>query len=332
MHFSRRFKVQNNFNFLIKKNCSAASTTLPATAELYREKIRCNDRVVKSSTEEIRIIVCNNTKSLKTAQEKHKISKFGCKLLGRAFAACSMMAAALKGDERVILQWSAGGPLKKMYAECTRTGEVRGYVSDPSFDMTDTTPVGYGMRSGMFEVIHILYNNAKPYISAVDIAGGDVSSDVHHYYKQVEGMPTIIDLETIIEGNQIVFSGGLMIQPLPQETIEETEQIIEKYRQKLKMLPPMRVLFKDDAQSLHQIIDSIAGYEVPPNHKSSTALDFYCRCKREEFQRMLTSVINTNKYSLWDKDKEHESNTIDTNCQYCGKDYSFTKEELLSTV
>lgn len=52
----------------------------------------------------------------------------------------------------------------------------------------------------MFEVIHILYNNAKPYISAVDIAGADVTTDVQHYYKQVEGMTTIVDLETIFDG------------------------------------------------------------------------------------------------------------------------------------
>lgn len=52
----------------------------------------------------------------------------------------------------------------------------------------------------MFEVIHILYNNAKPYVSTVDIAGADVTSDVQHYYKQVEGMTTLIDLETIFHG------------------------------------------------------------------------------------------------------------------------------------
>jgi hypothetical protein len=69
-----------------------------------------------------------------------------------------------------------------------------------------------------------------------------------------------------------------MIQPLPQTTIEATHEVIEKYRQRLKQyafrfsfrpisfyflsLPPVRVLFKDDAQSLHEIIDTIAGYEV----------------------------------------------------------------------
>jgi molecular chaperone Hsp33 len=237
-----------------------------------------------------------------------------------------MMAVGLKGDERVILQWQAEGPLRKMYAECTRTGEVRGYLSDPSFEMTSTTPLGYAMRAGTFEVIHILYNNAKPYISAVDIAGADVISDWKHYYKQVEGMTTIIDLETIFEGDEIAFSGGLIIQPLPQPTLEESEAIMEKYKQKLKMMPPMRVLFKDDAQSLHQIIDTIAGYEVPSKHKSSTRLDFYCRCHRAEFQDFLKRMVTSNKHSLWDKDTEHEN--IETHCQYCSKEYSFTREEL----
>lgn len=65
----------------------------------------------------------------------------------------------------------------------------------------------------------------------------------------------------------------------------------------------MRVLFKDDAQSLHEIIDSIAGYQVPANHKSSTPLDFWCRCKRGEFQSMLTNLVGRNKYALWDQDK-----------------------------
>lgn len=71
---------------------------------------------------------------------------------------------------------------------------------------------------------------------------------MQYYYKQVEGMPVIIDLETIIDGtsswilllsqllgdSKINFSGGVIIQPLPQKTIEETHALIEKYKQRLK--------------------------------------------------------------------------------------------------
>jgi hypothetical protein len=43
----------------------------------------------------------------------------------------------------------------------------------------------------LFFFLHILEFTFK---------GADITTDVQYYYKQVEGMPVIIDLETIIEG------------------------------------------------------------------------------------------------------------------------------------
>src|SRR5688500_12916663 len=83
-----------------------------------------------------------------------------------------------------------------------RTGEVRGYVSDPRIDMPSTTNLGYALRTGSLHttevnlinaclfcfiyVLQILYGQQKPYTSVVEIAGADVISDLAHYFKQVE--------------------------------------------------------------------------------------------------------------------------------------------------
>lgn len=46
-------------------------------------------------------------------------------------AAGATMAMSLKGEERITLDWTGEGPLKKIVVEATRTGEVRGYVDNP---------------------------------------------------------------------------------------------------------------------------------------------------------------------------------------------------------
>lgn len=70
------------------------------------------------------------------------------------------MASTLKGEERVILEWKGTGGLEvklptllnphlqTVYAEAIRTGEVRGYVSDPSFSLPIGTPLGYALGPG----------------------------------------------------------------------------------------------------------------------------------------------------------------------------------------
>jgi hypothetical protein len=45
-------------------------------------------------------------------------------------------------------------------------------------------------------------------------------------------------------------------------------------------------------------------------HKSSTPLDFYCRCKREETRTLLAGFVARNKFALWDNDDDAGKHAI----------------------
>jgi len=174
-------------------------------------------------------------------------------------AGASLVAATLKGEERVIMEWVGNGPLKTVYAEASRSGEVRGFVDNPEFDMPSATPLGYALRTGLLKVTNILYNMAKPYTSTIEMAGGDIVSDLGHYFHMVEQIPTYIDLESLVNetNSEVMFSGGIFIQPLPQPNPKETKQVIDDYKEHLRRLPPISSLFIEDKKSLRQVLDVV---------------------------------------------------------------------------
>lgn len=107
-------------------------------------------------------------------------------------------------------------------------------MSDPLLDMPVSTPLGYALRTGTLHVTEILYGAKQPFRSVVEIAGADIVSDVTHYYRQVEQVPTHLDLDTYLVGDKIMFSGGLLVQPLPQATPEEAEELLQTTIKRLR--------------------------------------------------------------------------------------------------
>ena len=63
-------------------------------------------------TKNANIIVVNNTQTAETARQKHGLSETMTRLLGRGLAAAQLIASFHKQEERIILNWSAQGPMQ----------------------------------------------------------------------------------------------------------------------------------------------------------------------------------------------------------------------------
>jgi molecular chaperone Hsp33 len=290
---------------------------------------RTRDHILRASTEDLLIAIINNTNTTATARKRHNLSNLATKLLGRAMAGAAILASYLKGEERVILSFKGQGPMSLVYAEASRCGEVRGYVSHPRLEMPATTPLGYAMRAGTLQVSQILYKHAKPYESVVDLAEADITSDLENYFKMSDQIPAYVELETVLApgSGDVVFAGGFIIQALPSRDGRDTQAIINSVRERISKLSPPSVLFTEETKSLRELLDILSYPEkVDDQYITKILVDFYCRCSKGRFAEKLVALGEDGMNRL-EKEIDPIKGFI-TTCQYCNAQYTFSPEEI----
>jgi molecular chaperone Hsp33 len=285
------------------------------------EEYNFKDRLIKGITADghFKISVVKTTEVVKTAKANHQLSLLNTVILGKALTATMLLASELKGEERIQLRMDGNGPIGFLVTEANQVGEVRGYVQNPAaeLDYTDTgTQIGDGIGLGVLTFSKILYNEAEPRTSSIQIVNGDVTSDVAHYLTQSEQIPSALLLDVgISEDGEITHAGGLMIQRLPGAPDGQIDMLQER----LGSFPPIDELLSDG-----QYIDEIMTKAVSPlkaKELNRQPVDFFCRCSRKRFKNAL-SMLNL------DDLKDMEGDGQEVVCQYCNKREFISKDEV----
>jgi len=269
------------------------------------EEFQFKDRIIKGITADgnFKISVVKTTETVREAAERHELSLLAKVILGKAMTATMLLASELKKEERVQIRMDGNGPLGGVIAEANSLGEVRGYVVNPQAELDYSDPkvtLGDGIGVGILTFTKILYNEAEPRTSAIEIVSGDVTADVAHYLVQSEQVPSALLLDVGIDENgNLTQSGGLLLQRLP----DAPEGQIDMLQERLGSFPPIDQLLSDG-----QYIDSIMTKAVSPikvKELTRQPVDFFCRCSRERFLDAL-SMLNLNDL----KDLEGETQEI----------------------
>lgn len=283
------------------------------------------DRLIKGITEDgnFKISVIKTTDVVKTAQKNHNLSLLNTVILGRSLTAVMLLASELKGEERVHLRLEGNGPIGYLHAEANAVGEIRGYVQNPAAELDYTNPettLGDGLGLGILTFTKILYNQAEPRTSSIQLVTGDVTADVAHYLTQSEQIPSavLIDLN-VDENGEVTESGGILVQRLPGAPDGQ----IELLQEKLSALPPVYSmlesgLYIDDI--MHKAVAPIKAKEL-----SRQLVDFFCRCSREKFLNALSMLS-------FDDLKDMEGDSQEMTCQFCNKSEVITKAEIKSLI
>lgn len=237
--------------------------------------------------------------------------------------ATMLLASELKKEERIQLRMDGNGPLGTVIAEANSLGEVRGYVGNPDAEpdySKDGVTLGDGIGVGILSFTKVLYNEAEPRTSAIEIVSGDVTADVAHYLVQSEQVPSAVLLDVgIDEDGNLTQAGGLLLQRLPGAP----EGQIDMLQERLGSFPPIDQLLSDG-----QYIDSIMEKAISPikvKELNRQPVDFFCRCTRERFLDAL-SMLNLNDL------RELEGETQEIVCHYCNNKEEISKEEIATLI
>lgn len=269
---------------------------------------------------DFRIIAVQSTQTVEKARELLDLSPVAADAMGRALTGSLLLARLLDKDVRnqhVTLRFEGDGPLGVLIAEANVRGSARGYVENPVPE-TDIT-VAQAIGRGMLTVVRGTPPAGRLYTSQVTLAGS-VAEDLTRYLLGSEQIASAVLLGVLNRREGVAAAGGLVVQAFPHAG----EEAIATMEARIKEAPPLSTVIEkmpiEDvvAQMFHGI-----GYkQIDPSF--NVPVGYRCPCTRE---RALAPFVLFSRDELLEMIAEGGS---EVTCQFCGRKYSFTREDLLT--
>ena len=284
------------------------------------------DRMIRCITSDGALMAAavDTTEIAMIAQELHHTGAVATAALGRMLSAASLMGAMLKKENAALtLKINGGGPLGSVVAIGDSHGNVRGYVEHPEVELplkpNGKLDVGAGVgRDGLLMVVRDL-GEGEPYVGQVRLATGEIAEDVTAYYAISEQIPTVCALGVLVdrENHQAMLSGGLLIQVLPGAD----NAAIDRLEANVRTLEPVATMLAKGMTMEEICARALDGFEM--EILDEYQVKYVCTCSREKVVQAFSTMKKDELLSLAD-----ETGYAEASCQYCGKKYRFSVEEL----
>lgn len=287
-------------------------------------------RLIRGISKNARFVLVDTKGIVQEALNIHRCSPTVISAFGRLLSAGVMMGATLKGNDVLTLRTMTDGLLSSMVVTVDKDG-VKGYVSNPEVDLpakeNGQPNVQELVGKGTLNVIKDL-GLKDPYVGVSTIESGEIAYDIAYYYVTSEQTPTVIALGVDLENETTVRSaGGYMIQLLPdaeesfivelEKKIEAIRNVTELFKGGMDLERILHLLYEDMNDETHEKL--IEPYEI----LDSKEIKYNCNCDREKFYK---GIITLGKEQL--EEILAERGEVEAECHFCGKRYSFKREDL----
>lgn len=240
------------------------------------------------------------------------------KLLGEFLSAAVLLSSTLKFDGVITLQAQGDGPVPLIMAECNRHKGVRGIVRPPAsgdYVLTQDTSLQGILGKGVL-AITIDPDKGERYQGIVPLEAPSLAGCLEAYFAQSEQLPTKIWLAADTKQ-----AGGLLLQALPQQLVENQEANIEQWQTVVTLaatVKPDELLYLSHSQKLYLLFNefSVRLFDAAP-------IRFDCTCSET---RSLQALAQLGRSDLEEILKEQGHITID--CQFCNQQYRFEQPQI----
>ena len=283
------------------------------------------DQIIKflAHNGKISVTCASTTNLVEEARKIHDLSPVSTAVLGRVLTMTALMGCEMKNKtDKLTIQIKGNGPIGKIVAVSDNYPHVKACVTNPRVDipLNKFGKIDVGGAVGNEGFINVIKDIGlkEPYIGVSPLTSGEIAEDFANYYQTSEQKQTAVALGVLVDKNGVRASGGYIITPMPDATLEEisiVEQSIFKAGAMSRML--------DEQLSLKEIAQKITGYQKVQVIDASIEPVYECGCSKEKFAE---SLVTLGKKELTELIKEDEKAEII--CQFCNKKYNFNKEEL----
>lgn len=274
-------------------------------------------------------VVCSaieGTDIVAEIEKIHQTSAVCTAALGRLAMGTSLIGFGLKDkDDTVSIRINGKGPIGGMTAVSDSFGNVKCYCDNNIVEIplkaNGKLDVGGAVGTdGTITVVKDL-GLKEPYVGQTELVSGEIAEDITNYLAISEQVPTVCALGVLVNPDLTVKrAGGFLIQLLPFAS-DECISIIEHNISKMQSVTNLLEL-GFTAESI--AMTALEGMD--PNVLDDFEVNYKCGCSREKTEKILISLGEKELTEL------SEDETTEVNCHFCGKTYSFTKEEVLNLI
>ena len=239
-------------------------------------------------------------------------------------SATFMLGAMNKNKEKMTVTINGGGPIGTMLATTNSDGKIKAFVGEPQVHYTynDTGKLAVGVAVGNQGTLQVIKDMGlkEPFVGTVPLQTGEIGDDFSYYFMVSEQIPSVVSLGVLVDDtNEILSSGGFIIQLLPDATEEDIAYIEDK----MKDFPPVSSLIhegKTPEEILKMVFDDVEILD-------SQDLFFECDCSKEKMSQTLMTIGKDEIQSMIDED--HGCEMI---CHFCNTKYQFSEDELKELI
>jgi molecular chaperone Hsp33 len=308
-----------------------------------------SDRLVRATAANgrVRVVGVNITESLNEAYRRHRLSPVAISALGRAMSASLLLTSNMKQPQaRVNVRIAGDGGLGLVYADAGFNGTVRGFISNPLFDVPKLADgnqdVGKAIgATGLLKVVRDV-GYGEPHSSTVELISGDIADDVSWFLATSEQTYSKLILTEVITseiigsestGNDseqlpVQFAAGLLLQIMPKAALRAAKTANLSQEDLIKQLEVKSDItkFKDllaEGKAIEDVMLTIFAdmeIEILPLTKD---VRFYCPCTLD---RMLAAIKMFGEEDL--RSMINEDHGAEATCHFCGEVYHATTEQL----
>lgn len=283
------------------------------------------DKIVKFLAHQgkISVICADTTELVEKARNLHDLSPVATAAFGRLLTISAIMGNEMKGEKnKLTVQVKGNGPLGTMLVTSDNFPRVKGYVANPIVDipLNDIGKLDVGGAVGNAGFINVIKDIGlkEPYVGICPLISGEIAEDFAEYFAKSEQKNTAVALGVLVDKNGVKSSGGYIITPMPDATIDEiskVEQSIFKAGAISRML--------DENLSLIDIAKKVTGDDNVQIIEENITPIYECDCSKEHMADGLATLDKTVLKEMIDEDKKAE-----LICHFCNKKYEFSKDEL----
>jgi molecular chaperone Hsp33 len=298
-----------------------------------------NDRLIRALTADgrVRVVGVNITNSLNEAHRRHHLSAVATAALGRTMSSSLLLASNMKKEQaRVNVRVAGDGGLGLVYADAGFDGTVRGFVSNPQFELPPLADgqqnVSQGVgQTGFFKVMRDM-GYGEPYSSTVELIAGDIANDVAWYLASSEQTYSKLILTELIDPdsseNPVKFAAGLLLQIMPIATLRAAKTSNRSQEDLLLQLdaksnPQSFIDLLTQGKNIEDVMTELFAdmhLDILPLSKD---VKFQCPCSLD---RMLAAMKMFGEEDL--RSMIADDQGAEATCHFCGEVYHATTEQL----
>lgn len=267
-----------------------------------------------------RVFAVDTKGVLEQARKHHGLWPTASAALGRLISITYMMSSMNKNNEKMTITVNGGGPIGTMMTVTNGDGKLKGFVSNPEVHYTynDTGKLAVGVAVGKTGNIQVIRDMGlkEPFCGSTPLQTGEIGDDFSYYFAVSDQVNSAVNVGVLVDDtNEILSSGGFIIQLLPDATDEDIE-FIEKAVTNLKPVSTLLNEGNSPEDIVKMLFDDV-------NLLDKQELCFECDCSKEKMEKALVTVGKDELIAMIDED--HGCNL---HCHFCSSDYGFSEEEL----